>query len=298
VIGDNLEIQPRELYTITPVPVIANTNFPWDRYPFVEIQTRDTDEDNAIRLTDTFMLDKAHTEAQWKLFSRDPQRTSFQYKLIFRSSDRPDVEMPWVETADERIFISDPFPMKRTLEVIPGVDWKTVERVFVDLHYEDSANDVWVDDSFEFTETDKDTRKFTVDLQNADQRLVSYKVTIMNKDGSLAELPESATNDRRIFIRPNMKGHRIIAVRAEAADLLKKKISEIQAEMRYTDATAEVNDNFSFKSTDSRYFFEFDYVDPQQSDYEYRVQYLYLNGMTRQTDWEQTDAGELVIPVQ
>lgn len=298
VIGDNLEIQPRELYTVTPVPIIVNNNFPWDRYPFVEVQVRYTDEANAIQITDSFMLDKTHAEAQWKFFARDPQRTRFQYKLIYHSSDRPDTELPWAETDAERIFISDPFPMKRTLEIIPAVDWKTVERVFVDLHYEDAANGVWVDESVEFTETDKDTHKFVVDLQDSEQRLVSYKVTMMNKNGSVIELPESATNDRRVFIRPNMKGHRIIAVRAEPSNLANKKISEIQAEMRYMDATAEVNDNFSFKSTDSRYFFEFDYVDPQQSDYEYRIQYLYLNGMTRQTDWEQTDARELIIPVK
>ncbi|NJK53414.1 MAG: hypothetical protein HC936_12490 [Leptolyngbyaceae cyanobacterium SU_3_3] len=64
--GDNLEINPRELYSIVHVPIVA-LSFPWDRYPQVEVYLKYTDEQNGIRMDDTFLLDQSHSDTTWKM---------------------------------------------------------------------------------------------------------------------------------------------------------------------------------------------------------------------------------------
>jgi hypothetical protein len=295
---ENLEVDPRELYSIVPVPIIA-LNFPWDRYPFVEIQTRYTDEAHGIRMEDTLLFDDKKHDTTWKMFVRDPQRTRFSYKLIYRGANRKDVEMPWVETDEERITIRDPYPQKRTLTVVPNVRWTEVSRAFVDVSYEDPENDVSVQQSFEFAENDAAPKTFTVDLANPDRRVVGFEATVMKKDNTLVQVPKSFTLERRIFIYTDMKGHKIIMIRPEAVDFAAKNVKQMTVEALYEDTGAGLSfaDTFTFKSSGDRASFEFDYVDDQKGTYQYRVTSLYTNGLSKTTDWQKANVAELVVPV-
>ncbi|NJO78332.1 MAG: hypothetical protein HC827_07240 [Cyanobacteria bacterium RM1_2_2] len=225
-------------------------------------------------------------------------RTQFQYKLVYRASDHRDVETAFVETDEERVTVRDPRPNKRTLSVVSNLDWATVERALVDLMYEDPENDVFADASFEFNADENASKNFVVDLVNPSRRQIAYQVTILFKNGRLLEVPRSLTNDRRIILRSNMRGHRIITVRPRPVDFASKRLREIQVELRYED----MNEGLSFSelvsllSRHEQGSFEFDYADDQIA-YEYRVTYWYLNGMTRSTGWNIAKATDLFIPV-
>ena len=295
---ENLEIDPRELYSIIPIPILA-LGFPWKRYPTVEVQTRYRDEANGIRLTDTFLLNEKNPEQLMSLFVRSPEQKRFQYKLIYRSVDHKDLAMPWVETDEERILLRDPRPAKRSLQVVPNFNWSEVKIAFVDVSYEDKANHLSQSESFEFTEEDSDSKTFLVDLANPDLRLVSYQSTILYHDGSQSAISRSLTRDRRVIIRPDMKGHRIISLRPATLDFVKKKVKEMTVEIRYEDAESHLSyaDQFIFPSSSALTYFEFDYVDDKKSSYEYRVTQRMMNGLTRNTKWQKTTVDELILPV-
>lgn len=296
--GDHLEIDPRELYAIVPIPILA-LGFPWKRYPTVEVQTRYTDEPNGIRLSDTVLLDERNPEKSIQLFVRNPERRKFQYKLIYRAADHKDLVMPWIETEEERILLRDPRPLKRSLQVVPNFNWSEVKVAFVDVSYEDKANSLSQADSFEFTESDADPKTFIVDLANPDLRLVAYQTTILYHDGSQTTIARSLTRDRRVIIRPDMKGHRIITIRPATTDFVKKKVKEMVVEVRYEDAEASLSyaDQFTFPASNALTYFEFNYVNEQKSGYEYRTTQRMTNGLTRSTKWQKATADELVLPV-
>jgi hypothetical protein len=295
---DNLEINPRKLYSIVHVPVVA-LSLPWNRYPQVEVHLKYTDEANHIRMDDILVLTQAQPDQTWKMFVKDPQRTQFQYKLIYRAIDNRDVETAFVETDEERVTVRDPRPNKRTLTVVSNLDWTTVERALVDLVYEDPENEVFADASFEFNANDNTSKNFVVDLVNPTRRQIAYQITILFKNGRLLEVPRSLTNDRRIILRSNMRGHRIITVRPRPVDFASKRLREIQVELRYEDMDEGLSfsELVSLQARDEQGSFEFDYADDQKFAYEYRVTYWYLNGMTRSTDWNIAKATDLFIPV-
>ncbi len=295
---DNLEIDPRELYSIVSVPVIALA-FPWKRYPNVEVQTRYMDEANNVRVADSFILSEEKAEDVWKMFVRNPAHTKFSYKLIFRAADHKDVTMPWVETDAEQVVVRDPYPRKRTVSVVPNFSWATIDRAFVDLSYQDKANNINESKSLEFSELASESQNFTIDLVNPDVRRVGFQTTILYKDGRMNEIPHSFTHADRIFIRDNMKGHKIILIRPAPVDFAVKKIKEVTVETRYVDDAAGIDDAeiFAFKSSGEQAQFEFDYVDEAKADFEYRAKYRFTNGMSRSIDWVKTSVDDLVVPL-
>ncbi len=291
---DNLEINPRELYSIIPVPVVA-LGFPWDKYPQVEVHLRYTDDANNIQMLDTLVLDEKHAEQIWKLFIRDGTRRQFEYRLSMRAADHRDIHTPWLPCDDERLTIRDPRPDKRKLAIVPGVDWSAVERVFVDVTYEDEANDVFAEESYEFTQTQNTTQTFAVALVDPERRAVQFSATIMLKNRIVIEVPPSITYDRRLIIRSDMRGHQSVVIRQQPRDYAELRIRQMEVEVRYIDEDAGLNqsDLFTFTSPDQQGTFEYDYVDETRQGVEYRVTTRMLNGMSRTTEWANA-RGEVV----
>jgi len=295
---DNLEINPRELYGIVHVPIAA-LSFPFDRYPQIEVHTRYADPANGIRMDETFLLTKEKPEQEWKIFVRDPKLTQFDYKVIFRGADNRDLERPWVTSEDEQVFVRDPFPNKLRVDVVPNVPWSQVQDVFVDLMYEDKQNNILQQESLHFAANDATAKAFTVDLRNPALRRVSYNVSIIFTDQRFVEIPRSFTQQRRIIVNANMKGHRIVAIQPQAVDFKAKKIRELKVEARYRDDEAGMSfaDAFTFTSAEDRAPFEFDYVDAAKPAYEFRTDLVFTNGMTKATDWQKSDKDDLIIPI-
>lgn len=207
--------------------------------------------------------------------------------------------MPWMETDEERVTLRDPFPQKRSLVIVPSIDWSKVERVFVDVSYTDAPNNVVEEQSFEFSSDNQTSQTFLVDLVNKEHQLVQFQATIMLKDGSIIEVPRSSTLERRKIIRSDMRGHRIVAVHPAATNFGAKKLREMKIEITYEDIANNLSyaDVFNFKSATEQAHFEYDYVETDNADYKYKVHYLFTNGMSRATEWEQNDAEELIVPV-
>ncbi len=296
---ENLEIYPRELYTIKSIPVLA-LNFPWDHYSAVEIDLNYSDPVNHIEIEDSFLLTKEKPGTVWKLFMMDSNLDAFRYKIIYRSVDSKDVEMSWVTSDEENITIRDPFPQKRTLLIVPNIEWTKVDSLFVDVLYEDPENDISESGSFDFRETSSNPKQFTVDLQNKNRQLVQFDVTILFKDGSLTRIPTSYTLDKRIIIRSDMKGHRIINIHTDDNLFEPKNLREIKVEIKYEDAMHGLTyeDAFSLENNSDQKNFEYDYVDASYATYDYKVSYLYNNGLSRSGDWQKEKLPEIRIPVK
>lgn len=291
---EHLEIVPRELYAVTPIPLIAE-NFPWDRYSSVEVHLRYADEAHRIRQVDMVRLTKDKPEGLWKLFSLDPAKTGYEQRLVFRAVDHRDVDRGWQPSDEAQVTVRNPFPTRRVLEIVPSLKWDEVSEAFVDLRYEDEANDVFVEESFTFRQGDA-TQRFGVDLRDAERKTIYYRVSIAFKDGRFLELPESMTNERRVSVRADMKARRLVSVRPPAA-FADRRLRKVGVEMRFEDFAAGLSfaNRYEFESGMARGEFEYDIVDDARRQYEYRTVVQFANGMEQATDWQASDAPELVV---
>lgn len=296
---DVLEIQPRELYAISEVPIIA-LDFPWETYPAVEVRCRYDDPDQGIALADDFLLTKEASTKSWRLFLLDRTRTEFRYQLVYRAASQRDIVAPEVLCSDEQIIVRDPRPSKLQVNVVANVRWTEVERVFVDLTYHDRVNHVRAEESFEFDQNRPEPQRFRVPLEDPTLRAIEYTVTFLMVDGTRLDVPRSRMVGSRLIVRPDMRGHRVIRVAPNPVEFESRRMSKIEVDLRFSDEEAGLSfeDRFEFRShEDEPGLFEIDYVDPARDGYSYRITYTYGNGLSRMTDWAEARSEELFIPI-
>lgn len=293
---DNVEIVPRDLYSLITVPVMAE-NFPWERYSSVEVQLRYADDAHEIAQHDTLRLTKEAPSANWKMFVLDPDKTTFEVKKVFRAIDHRDVEHGWQACDETQVTVRNPFPTRRVVQVVPSVDWTQVQEAFVDFRYEDPANNVLVEESMSFTEGTS-SKAFAVDLRNPALKSVFYRISLQYKDSRFVELPESMTNATRIAIKTDTKGHRIVTVRAPSA-FERRHLRKATVSLRFEDFAGGLSfaDEMVFENGQSSGEFEYDYLDPARMRFEYSVRWLFENGLSKVTDWTASDATELPLQI-
>jgi len=204
-------------------------------------------------------------------------------------------ELAELETKDT----GKPIQETRVVDVASALNWTIVDRAFVDVWYDDPANDVSVQTSIEFTEEAKDTKSFRVALVDPDLRLVNYSVTVIFKTGEVKEIPPSATLKPRLLIRQDMTGHRIIAVRPDNVGFAGRKVKELVVDTRYVDDPNGLSfaDSYTFRSPADAGSFEHDYVAGGPTGFEYRLHTRMTNNLVVEGEWTPYDGDELVLPV-
>ncbi|WP_124981358.1 hypothetical protein [Nonlabens xiamenensis] len=286
---ENVEIRPRDLFGQAPIAITA-LNFPWETYSHVEVTTAYVDEQNQIDQEESFLLDKENASAIWKLFILDPSHKKFSYKLHYRAVDHQDVETGWIETDEERITIRDPFPTKRKINFVAAIDWETMLNVFVDVVYEDLENDIRESKSISFSPDRKDPKEVVLqEFVDPQKRIISYKVTLLSNTGDITEIPDCQTLADRVFITPQMKGHKILTIDPSGIDFDKKKINKLEVSLRYEDTEAGLSfkESYDFASAEDRpRHFEYDFAGAPTAGPEMQMRIRHSNGMQRMTDWE------------
>ncbi|MFT3886765.1 MAG: hypothetical protein QM713_01185 [Arachnia sp.] len=297
VVEDVKEVDPRALYAISPVPVVA-LSYPFDRYPAVEVGLRYADEANGIAQEDVFMLKTDAPEQTWNMFVRDPNAATGQYRVTHRAADQRDLVGEWADIVGEQVVVRDPYPNGLIVDVVPVLDWTVTKRAYVDLSYTDPAHNIFEESSAEFTPDQEATHQFRVRLADPTRRTVDYRVTLIGVDGRITEVPPSVTEARRITVRADMRGHRLVRVLCpEDAAFATSKVRELGVELRYTDPVGgiDVTDRVTLRAPGESGVFEFDYVDAARTAYEYRVTTTYLNNLTRTREWAPADQADLVV---
>ncbi|MGV8989554.1 MAG: hypothetical protein ACOH2H_25375 [Cypionkella sp.] len=298
ITGDVLELQPAELYARITVPIIASPGYPWDKYPQVQVMLRYLDPANGIKTDDTLIVKSGGDPQSWTFVALDKANRAFKYRLLHQAANHEDVDSGWIDSDGDMVDIRDPFgTMRLSVDVVPVVArWDDVEQIFVDLTYSDPDNGVDQSGSLAFSPDDRTPKKFVVDRKDRTKKLVGFTVTTILKGGMVLEVPRSFTESPRILVRTDMKGHRIIAV-TSPADFAKPKLERVEVDLAYTDVEAgiDVADSAAFDDPGGRKTFEFDYVDAARNRYRWRAKYLFLNGMTQQTEWADADGDTLAI---
>jgi hypothetical protein len=293
--GEAKEVDPRELFALEKIPILTPANFPWERYPQVDVQLRYEDRPHAIRQDDVVRLTAEAKNGEWRRFLVGAAAGPIMAKIIYRGADHRDRELPFTPLTQPQVVVADPFPQRLKVSIVPALDFKEVDRVFVDLQYDDPRNQVHKEESIEIAEN-VPARPFVVDRVDPMLGRVRYRVTILMKDSTLFEGPWSTTLSNRIFVRPDLKGHRAVTLRSPA-DFTTKGLERMIVEARTKDELAGLSfaDRFDFTGPGSTATFEFDFVDPASDAYELKVKRLFKNGMSAEQDWQRFDVDDVTL---
>jgi hypothetical protein len=231
----------------------------------------------------------------WQRFLIGAPAAPIMVKITYRAADHRDRDTPFTPLTRPQVDVPDPFPQRLKVTVVPALNFNEVDRAFVDLVYDDPENSVHVEDSIEIVQN-QPVRPFIIERVNPLLGRVRYKITILMKDSTLFEGPWSTTLSNRIFVRPDLKGHRAVTLHAPA-DFNTKGLERITIEARSKDEIAGLSfaDRFDFAAPGSTATFEFDFVDPVNDAYELKVKRLFRNGLSAEQDWQRFDQDDITI---
>lgn len=295
VLGEEHEIQPRELFALEPIPVLTLTDFPFDRYQRVDVRVRYDDQAHGIRQDDVLRLSAGTPNATWQRFLVGPPAGPLTVSLTYLGADGRVHETGPTTVDNGQIDVPDPFPQRLVVKIVEALG-DDVERAFVDLAFVDDAHHQKVTDSIEILPNETPA-SFVVDRIDPTAKQVRYKVTILMRDSRLIECPWSTTLADRIFVRADLKGHRAVVLRSPA-DFAAKDLRVIRVEARASDELAGLTfaDQFELTGPDQTGVFEFDFVDPARDAYELRIRRTFRNGLSAQQDWAPFDSDALTVP--
>jgi hypothetical protein len=299
--GEVVQIAPRDDVGYEIRWISFNlVDFPWQLYHTIEIRCSYVDEPNGIHITNQYGLTTQNSTGAWPVFALDPSKRNVSYRIILRGYDGRDWDSGDLETDEDQIRITDPFGNRRTLDIVaPSSLFGTLlDRVFVDVQYDDDDNDVHKRESFELSAQDSATKKFTVELVDPTKRRVTFKVSMLRIDGTLADVPESTTELDRIIVTPQMRGHRTISIVSDGVDFAANGIRDARVETLYerTDAALRFAGNLTLTPDRPTGTFEYDFADGD-SAYQYRVIHTLENGLTRDTGWRTSSSDRIVASV-
>jgi hypothetical protein len=295
LVGDVLDIEPRnDLYGITVVP-IRTFGLPWDRYPSAEVECRYVDQVNGINLQASAVLSSQTPEVDWPLFLRDRTHRSFDYRLSYTLASGGTSVTAWVATDAAKIDIVDPFPSKMSLIVVPALDWTVVDQALVFVAYPSKGNPI-VQKEYILTKNNSTSQTFVAERQDASQNLIYYEARLIKHNGQLWAVPGSVTSDKYLIIQDGMKGRQIISVHPEPVDFTSKRVNKIDVQLRYADTQNSLNaaTKFTLSTVTDVQSFSYDYINDQISP-EYRVDIELDNGQTKSSDWAPTSGNVLTI---
>jgi hypothetical protein len=275
------------------VSVLAE-RIPWTRFDSVEVHVRYRDPAHRIDQRELFRLVEKQPDAVWPMFVIDRDHTSYELRTVMRAVDGNDVDSGWSISDAEEIQVRNPF-RARTLGVLASVNWAEIREVFVDVRYEDEANDVLVEDTLYLNQTTTPP-PFVVDLRDPSQTAIEYTVTFSYLDGRVTQLPPSVTYEPRIVIDPKKHGHRVVEVRAPA-DWERRSVEKITVDFRFEDFLENLSYAARLELDDpgARARFEFDYADVARNTYEWRSTVLFSNGLRHVTPWT-ASAEPVLVP--
>ena len=286
-VRDEFEVAPQneKLYFIDDI-VVGAANFPWDRYPSVGVQLRYRDPDNGIDLNDSFLLTSKDPEFTWKRFRMNVDLDSYEIRKEYHAADNRDRVEDWTTLDQELLTIRNPVPKSRSVTVVPAVPWDLVSMVFVELSYQDIANDLFETKSLFFmnSDTDRIPKSFVVNLKDENKRFIRYSAKILMTDNRQIDIPLSDTQESTIFIRLDMKAHRVIQVLSPDDNFAAKGVARVQADLAFEDPDfgMSVRNSFTFDGPGQSGFFEYDYARSEVSTYQLTVTEFLTNGMSRQ----------------
>ena len=288
------EVFTDDLFRLDTVP-IRTEGVPWDHWSKLEVSLRYTDAEHGVRQQSTIELSATVPGWNYVLFVMAGASSTLDYRVRYLGKDgRQDYLRGWTTTAEGEIRIRDPFPSKRTVMVVPQVNWSEVDRMLVDLRYEDPANGVRYEQSLEFNSQKKATQTFSVDLQDPQQRRVWWQAIILYTDGRSADVGPSVTTESRLMVHSDMPRHTVVRVSADLAGARASGLREVVMTVSPVGSDTVLAE-LTFLPGGPPQEFGFDHGSDTDTAYRYELTYHYENGLSKTKDWTETRATDLAI---
>ncbi|GAA0954810.1 hypothetical protein [Virgisporangium aurantiacum] len=293
---NNVEIIPRELYTVTPIPVRVQPGV-FAEYPQIDVQLRYRDDARSIAMDDVVRLDERTPTATWRQFSIGRGPADFDYRIRYHGTGLEDRQTPWRTADEEQVVVKHPAANRITVTVLPPSPFDRLDFVFVDLSVPHPETGGVVERSVQFDKDHRTMQQVLFEVPAAQPVLLTYRVTLLYTNGVLVELPDSMTRRTRVVVRLDPVVHRIIEVVPDGVPFGPSELRELIVDLSYAGPVDTFARRFVFTAGDApAEYFEYDLPAEEPEEYEVTVERRYHNGMVVRSEPVTTAKRRFTVP--
>jgi hypothetical protein len=137
----------------------------------------------------------------WRVRRRDPTRRDYTWRFVHHLKDGTTRETDPTTTTATTLPVDDPFVRPLEIDFLPLFDPNATSMAFVDVRYDDPVNHYHREERLELTGTSRAPVHLHMPVMNADQRGISYRITLIGSDNSLRQGNFVDTTDTLIGVR-------------------------------------------------------------------------------------------------
>lgn len=298
-----LFIEPRELYTVRKIDVVASPTFSFDTFPQITVQLRYPVEGDDQHQVARIQLTSDNPAGIWHFRSFAGEASVFEYRITYHraAAQGGNIESPWRRHADDWLNVPDPLPIKRTLNLFVNLPWPEVVVAFVQIRYRDDTNGVRFDEQINLDPTTAFLRRDYPIAANGPATL-SYRLSMLMTDGRLLEGSWRETDDERLVIDATSVERRLVQVRALGNEFEAHQLKEVRLALEVRDPeSGAVRDETEIRMSDTTELMaQWEYLlgDPPQRTVHYRATFIDRNGFLSTGPWLSTTANLIVVDVR
>jgi hypothetical protein len=200
--GSAIMVTPDELYQRRTLEVQIDDGFPFDSYPSVQVQLRYSDQSSGWTHEDGAVLDKGHRTWTPAFRIHRDWSTGTQVKLTYLHP-AGNLEKDWVTTDSDRLDIVDPRTNLMTVQVIVAGNRDEIVQIVVDLRYEDPANNIFEQASFNLDPTMfAQTHDWTFPRANLANDRYTYSQVVVTTGGETITTGDVQGNSTQLLVGP------------------------------------------------------------------------------------------------
>ena len=139
-------------------------------------------------------------EQAWRLRLDDPERREFSYTLRHHMKDGSVHESAPVVQRATAVTVNDPFDDPLIIEFFPNYDPAGVRVLFVDVLYEDEANDYRREERIEFRGDSLQSQRLRIARFDPARREFTFRLTKLAPDHSVERMPPVRTEETIVFL--------------------------------------------------------------------------------------------------
>ncbi|MBC7985600.1 MAG: hypothetical protein H7X93_02875 [Sphingomonadaceae bacterium] len=212
-----------------------------------------------------------------------PRKQPFKYRVKYFMTDGKEFDSGWQEQDAPQLYINDPFAATQTVSLRAIGDLTNkIASIMVDLTYADEANAY--------------VQKKTISLSQAQAFFdwsfpvitetggkVGYSATILYKDGTSTEIPETQATRSTIQLGDVVADRLEVAIIPDLLDFTVVKL--VNASLHYEDAANGISErkDFIFKTGDAAKTWTVDLKDKMKTGYSWSAKYFLTDGTQRAT---------------
>jgi hypothetical protein len=256
----------------------------FSKIPQIQVAIQYEDKGAGVDLIEEqFTLDKDNKEHEMVKVIFQPRRNQYRYRVKYFMADGKVYQKDWTNGQSNQLFINSPFSATQVIHLRSLGDMEQdITNIFVDLKYEDAANNYIRTESLALNKSNPFI-DWSIPVVSETGGKVTYSGSIQHKDGTTEDIPPTEAKTNTIALG-KIRDMLQVQVLPDLIDFSTVKLAKVS--LSYQDQANGIDErkDVIFKPDSAAVDWILKLKDKSKNSYQWQATFFMKDGSTKKTD--------------